>query len=127
MEKIEVREVSQSHAAAVLARAGLIDPTGQFTPESLAASGHAFELTTAGGTGVFVAEKRGDRLWIHGAGAVGSQGMTQDGLEFFKAMAVQGGCRYIRFETDRRGLVRLAKKAGFRTRSAVMEYEIKKC
>lgn len=115
------------HAAAVLARAGLVDPTGQFTPDSLAASGAAFELTTAGGTGVFIAEVRGDRLWIHGAGAVGSKNLTGDGLALFEAMAVAGGCRYIRFETDRPGLVRLSKKAGFKTRAFILEKEIKKC
>lgn len=127
MEKIEVRQVGQQYAAAVLDRAGLYDPTGQFSPASLAASGQAFELTTAGGCGVFVAEVRGGRLWIHGAGAVGSKNLTQDGLALFEAMALAGGCRFVRFETDRPGLVRLSKKAGFKTRAFVMEKEIKKC
>ena len=126
MEKIEVKQITKSAAADALRAAGLVDPTGQFTPESLAASGAAFELTTARGAGVFVAEVRGDRLWIHGAGAVGSKNLTQDGLELFDAMALAGGCRFIRFETDRAGLVRLSKKAGFKTRAVVMEKELKK-
>lgn len=119
--------MTPDHAAAVLARAGLGDPSGQFTPASLAASGAAFELTAAGGAGVFIAEVRDGRLWIHGAGAVGSKNLTQDGLALFEAMAVAGGCRAIRFETDRPGLVRLSKKAGFKTRAVIMEKEIRKC
>ena len=124
MEKIKVSAVGQQEAASALRAAGLTDTDGQFTPETLAASGQSFNLETSAGKGVFVAEVRGNHLWIHGAGAVGTSGMTKDGMDLFDAMAKSAGCKFVAFETARRGLERIAKKNGYRTTAVVMKKRV---
>lgn len=111
-------------AVQALASAGLCDPNGQHTPETLANSGQAFTLTTAGGAGVFVVEKRGNHLWVHGAGAVKTTGLTSAGLEVIEAMAVQAGCDFVAFETARPGLTRIAKTKGYRVSAVVMKKKV---
>lgn len=125
METFTLSQVSQAAAADALRAAGLIDPTQGFTPETLAASGQAFQLTTAGGTGVFVAEKRGNHLWIHGAGGVQTKGLTEAGFAVIEALAVQADCDYVVFETARPGLCRLAKKTGFKVSAMVMKKKVR--
>lgn len=125
MEIFTLSQVSQDAAAQALRAAGLTDPAQQFTPESLAASGQAFQLTTAGGTGVFVAEKRGTHLWIHGAGGVQTKGLTAAGFEVIEALARQADCDFVAFETARPGLSRLAKKTGFKVSAMVMKKKVR--
>lgn len=101
--------------------AGLSDPAKHHTPESIAASGQCFTLETAGGKGVFVAEKRGSQLWIHGAGALASKGMAADGLPVVEAMARAADCDRVGFQTARPGLVRVAKKQGYKITGFILE------
>lgn len=116
--------IDATDAAQALADAGLMDPHGQHTPRSLANSGQAFRLTTAGGSGVFIVEKRGNHLWIHGAGAVKTTGLTADGLALIESMGVQSGCEYVAFETARPGLTSIAKKKGYRVSAVVMKKKV---
>lgn len=102
-------------------QARLIDPAHRHTPESIARCGTAFELTTGTGTGVFVVQKRDSQLWIHGAGAVASKGGTVAGLDVVEQMAEQTGCTSIAFQTGRPGLVRIAKKHGYKITGFIME------
>jgi hypothetical protein len=120
VEKISLEVTTASEAAQAMTAAGLRDTHGQFTPESIASSGQAFKLTTAGGTGVFVAEKRGNHLWIHGAGGVKTSGLTADGLGVIEALAREIGVEFVAFETKRPGLTRLAKKAGYSVNAVIM-------
>lgn len=120
MEKIALTPIDRSQAAAALRAAGLIDPAGQFTPESLAASGQGFELATDAGKAVFVAQVRGDHLWIHGAGT-SAGAMMGHGLAFADQLAKSSGCRFVAFETARPGLVRIAKKHGYKNTALVMK------
>lgn len=123
-DALALKEISQADAVAHLRAAGLADPLGQFTPESLAASGQAFRLTTAAGEGIFIVEKRGDHLWIHGAGAVGSEGLTGVGLALIEAMAIANGCAFVAYETNRPGLQRLAMKKGYRTTAVIQKKKV---
>lgn len=121
MAPLALKPIEPDHAARVMRGAGLVDPAGIATPETIAAKGHAFELTTAGGTGVFVVEKRGNQLWVHGAGATGATHLTADGLGVIEAIAKQAGCDRVAFQTARRGLVRLAAKQGYRVTGFILE------
>lgn len=116
--------IDQAEAVTEFRAAGLGDPNRQFTAESLAGSGQAFRLTTGTASGVFVAEVRGNHLWIHGAGAAASSGLTAAGLALFDAMATTAGCEFIAFETARPGLARLAKKNGYRPAAVVMKKKV---
>ena len=102
-------------------RAGLADPAGWHTPESIAACGQCFSLDTGRGQGVLVAEKRGGQLWIHGAGASGGYGLAVDGLAIVEALADKAGCNSVAFQTGRPGLARIAKKQGYRITGFILE------
>lgn len=124
METFTLSQVNPHDAAAVLRAAGLIDPAHLHTPETIAECGQAFKLTTAGGEGVFVAEKRGPQLWIHGAGGVASKGLTGVGLQVIEALAKQAECGQVAFQTGRPGLARLAKKSGYRISGFILEKSV---
>lgn len=121
MEKISIKPVTAGQAAQVLADAGIVDPAGLDTPASIAAAGHAFELVTPDGAGVFVASKNGATLWIHGAGSTGSHGIIRDGMALCESMAMQVGCSRVAFQTARPGLVKIAKKRGYRVAGFILE------
>lgn len=125
MENLALKKISQAHACAVMQAAGLQDDAQQFTPETIAAMGQAFEITTAGGVGVFVVEKRGGYLWVHGAGGVKTAGLTAAGLGVIEALAVESECHTVAFETARPGLARLAKKTGYSVRAVIMKKRVK--
>lgn len=124
METFTLEKIAPEQAAQTMRAAGLRDPARQFTPESIAARGTAFRLTAAGGEGVFVAEKKGAQLWIHGAGGIASSGLTGVGLGVIEAMAQQMDCEAVAFQTARPGLVKLAKKSGYRITGVIMEKSV---
>lgn len=101
--------------------AGLDDPAGMSTPASIAKSGECFRLTVDDEMGVFVLQRRADRLWVSGAGSVGTSGMTAPGLDVIEAIAAQSACSKVAFQTGRPGLARLAKKQGYRLTGFIME------
>ena len=59
-----IAPLTEAEAVEALAADPRPDPTGTATPESMAATGPAFELRAGGGKGVFVVTKKGTRLWI---------------------------------------------------------------
>lgn len=124
MEKIALEVVSKQEAITAMKAAKLVDKHAQFTPEGLADSGQCFKLTTAGGEGVFVAEKRGNHLWIHGAAGVKSSGLTGVGLVVIEALARESGAEFVVFETERAGLAKLAKKQGYRVSGMIMKKRV---
>lgn len=105
----------------MLAAAGLADPAKRATPESIAAAGEAFSLEVGAEKGVFVLEKKGVRMWVSGAGAVQTSGLTAPGLQAIEALARQAGCEAVGFQTGRPGLVAKAKKQGYRVVGFIME------
>ena len=102
--------------------AGLRAPLDCDTPEGIAKHGQCFVLRTETGMGVFVVRKQGRVLWVDGGARVDGSGLTATGLELFEEIARQSECTEVAFETNRRGLVRASKKAGFE----VAGYIIKK-
>lgn len=100
------------------------DPAKRSTPASIAKSGECFRLTADGSEGVFVLQRQGDRLRITGAGAVKSKGLTGTGLQVIEQIAKRSGCQAVDFQTARPGLVRLAKKQGFKVVGFIMEKSV---
>lgn len=121
MDKITLQKIDPSRAAALLAASGMADPAGMTTPETLAAGGECFSLSDGVSDGVFVIKRRGEKMWISGAGAVQSRGLTAPGLGVIEAIAKQSGCARVGFQTGRPGLVRLAKKQGYRVAGFILE------
>lgn len=107
-----------------MAAAGVADPAGHSTPESIAANGDCYRLRDGESEGVFVLEKHGEQLWVSGAGAVGSKGLAANGMKLVQAMAQQSGLSTVAFQTGRPGLVKLAKKQGFRVVGFIMEKSV---
>lgn len=101
------------------------DPAKRSTPASIAGSGECFQLTADGSEGVFVLQRQGDRLRITGAGAVKSQGLTGIGLQVIEQIAKRSDCRAVDFQTARLGLVKLARKQGYRVVGFIMEKSVK--
>lgn len=124
MEKISVQKIEPGRAAAVLEAAAMSDPAKRSTPASIAESGECFQLTADGSEGVFVLQRKGAGLWISGAGAVQSKGLTGTGLQVIEQIAKQSDCQTVGFQTARPGLVRLAKKQGFKVVGVIMEKSI---
>ncbi|WP_162567670.1 hypothetical protein [Variovorax sp. SRS16] len=122
MEALEVKEITAVDAAATMRAAGLRAPLACDTPEDIAAYGQCFQLRTGTGVGVFVLRKQGGVMWIDGAGArVRGSGLTESGLALFDHIARQAGCTEIAFETNRPGLVRKSKLAGYVVAGYIMK------
>jgi len=124
MEKIQVSKVSQVEAAGLMAAAGLNSADGIATPATIAAAGECFKLSDGTSEGVFVLERHGARMWISGAGAVASAGLANIGLPVIEAIARQSRCERVGFQTLRPGLVKLAKKQGYRIKGFILEKEL---
>ena len=107
-----------------MSAAGTGDPAGQSTPTSIAANGQCFELTAGGHSGCFVVRKHGAQLWVSGAGAVKSKGLTGVGLTIIEETARQSGCDSVAFQTKRPGLVKLAKKQNYKIVGFILEKKL---
>lgn len=105
--------VAREQAARAFAACAGLDPERTATPESAAASGECFRLDTETGQLFFALEFGGGVGWIHAAAGTGC-GMTAAGLAAIERKAAAEGCRVVGFQTVRRGLVRRAKKHGYR-------------
>lgn len=121
---MEARGLSASEAAQALRAAGLRAPLECDTAERIAQHGECFALDFGRGAGVCVLRRDGNVLWVDAAAATRGDGLTEDGLQFVQAIARRIGARKIAFETNRRGLVRKARKAGCRVVGFVMEKDV---
>lgn len=124
MEKIQVRKISAARAEKLMQAAGLTDPDKRATPGSIAAAGECFALQVGDDKGVFVVEKNAEKLWISGAGAVKSKGLTGAGLSIIEEIAKQSGLVSVGFQTGRPGLVKLSKKQGYKIVGVIMEKSV---
>lgn len=100
------------------------DPTGQSTPESLAAGGHAFAGKAGGGEGLFVVKKNGRQLWIKAATGQSADDLTELGLGLVEEIARQLDCDEVAFQTARRGLVHKAEPLGFEVAGWIMKKKV---
>jgi hypothetical protein len=124
MEKVQVVKVGAAEAARLMAAAGLASADGIATPDTIAAAGECFKLTFGPHEGVFALERHGSRMWISGAGAVETAGLTVVGLPVIEAISRQVRCDRVGFQTARPGLVKLAKKQGYRIKGFILEKEL---
>lgn len=107
--------ISEADAAEILHRNPVPDPTGQATPESMAATGQAFELKAEGGAGTFIVRKNGLQLWVEAGVGRAADDLTAMGLQLIEEIARQSGCTEVAFQTARPGLVRKSASMGYDT------------
>lgn len=116
--------IDTAQAVAMLAAVPSHDPTGHSTPQSIAEGGDCYRLQDGDSDCVFVLKKHGGQLWIDSARAAQSKGLTGYGFNLAAAMAQQYGCQRVAFQTGRPGLVKLARKNGFKVVGFIMEKNI---
>lgn len=124
METLQVEVIDAQRAGDDLARAGVHDFKGTNTPHSIAAGGDCMRMVTRGGSCTFVARREANTLWIDGAASSGGSGFAHIGLELAETTARQVQCTRVAFETARPGLVKLAKRHGYRIAGFIMEKEL---
>lgn len=123
MEKA-LKTISKFQAEKAMKKAGLNDPARGMTPASIASSGHAFELKENGQTGTFVAEKRGPELWIHGAAGDKNMSTTGNIWNVLDKLAGALDCQHVAFQTSRPGLVKIARKHGYKIAAVILEKSV---
>lgn len=106
-------QVDEATAAQAYAAHVHLDPQGIATPESLAAAGLSFGLESEAGRVVFTLSTTGRECWIHAAAGTG-YGMTAATFCIIEQIAGRAGCNRVAFQTVRRGLVRRARRLGYR-------------
>jgi hypothetical protein len=109
---VSSQEISRADAAAQLARFDLVDPEGCATVDSVVRNGKCFALDFPTGRMVYVVELIGSALWITAA-AGRTRAATLATLSHIETQARAMGARLVKFQTVRRGLVRLASRAGY--------------
>lgn len=122
--EIEIAQVSRAQASAMLAAAQVVDPARMSSHDDIASAGECFSLSHAGSSCVFVVRKKDRHLWVSGAAAIASKGLAKVGMQALDALAAQAQCQTIGFQTARAGLVKLAKKNGYRITGFILEKRI---
>lgn len=124
MGQIQIQEVTADQAAQALARAGVIDPRGENSPADIARGGACLRVRTDNGDCFIVARVQGDTLWMDGAASDRSEGLAPLLGLLAQESARNAGCKRVKFETARPGLVRLARRRGWRFAAFVMEKDV---
>jgi hypothetical protein len=106
------QKISREEAAAHLCAFRLVDPEGSATVAGVCAAGDCYALDFPSGRLVYVLELIGSALWITAA-AGHTQGALFALLAYVEAQAKQFDANLVKFQTVRRGLVRLARRAGY--------------
>lgn len=116
--------ISEAEAVEILRRDPVPDPTGQATPESMAASGQAFQLDAGGGGGMFIVRKNGAQLWIEAGSGRAADDLTAIGLALIEEIAKSAGCDHVAFQTGRPGLMRKSASMGFEVAGWIMKKKV---
>lgn len=111
---LTLRRITTSEAAQAFAACVGLDPEGRATPYTAAAAGECFAVESAAGSvAVSVQFDRARGVaWIVGA-AGGGESMAGPVLGFLERIAAHRGCKRLAFQTVRRGLQRVALRAGY--------------
>lgn len=115
MGQIQVAPLSAAAAGAALAQAGVRDPRGINSPESIAMHADACVGVRAEQGGAVLALRRDGRtLWIDGAASADGRGLVPLIADVAQRAAKLAGCARVALESDRPGFVRLAQRLGWR-------------
>lgn len=109
---VSAQKISRDQAAAHLCAFNLVDPEGSASVAGVCAAGECFALDFESGRLVYVVELIGPALWITAA-AGRTQAAALATLQYIETQARAIGARLVKFQTVRRGLVRLARRAGY--------------
>lgn len=107
-----LQAIPQHLAAQAFAAAGVTDPEGTATPESMARAGKCFRLDVPHGSLVISVGEEGGALWCYAAAGEG-QRMYLAADAALTRIARLSGCARVGFQTLRPGLVRRAKSLGY--------------
>lgn len=121
MENLTLKKIDAQTAHEAMLKAGV---HGAGDAAFMAANCACFELDNGGGAGVGVLEKKGETLWVWGFGSKRSTGLTADAIAITQGIAKKANCKKVSFKTSRPGLVKLAKKHGFKITAFILEKNI---
>lgn len=121
-QEVHLSRIPADLAAGLLAGCEALDPAGLTTPDTLrdmTARGACFAATAPGAQAVYVVKVDNGRAWVSackGTGPVDWSGLL---LPIIEQQAQ--GLRAVAFQTARRGLVRKAKRQGYRVAGYILE------
>jgi len=107
-----LQPIGKEEAARAFEACAGLDPEGVETPQSAAAAGQCFRLTTDTGRMVLSVGGKGRALWCFAAAGEG-EGMTDAGLNCLEMLASATGYNAVTFQTMRRGLAKRARARGY--------------
>lgn len=110
---MEAQEISSLEACAYLYQFGLIDPLGVDTVQTVTEGAKCLRLVCVLGVVAVCVKRAGCALWITAAAGNTSKPMARQVLTFVERYAAKEGAQTVHFQTVRRGLVRVAKSAGY--------------
>lgn len=116
---MQLRTISPDEAAKALQGLDGMDPRGLMQPQDIAAmcsNGQCVEIEHEGGKAVMVLTSRNGVLWVNAAAGAGPVCLTSAMDQALQA----SGARSIAFQTARPGLVRKAKRLGYRVTGYIM-------
>lgn len=121
MENFTLKEIDAKQASQAMSAAGVEQGVSL---EFMNTNCNCFELDNGRGAGAAILEKKENTLWVHGLAAGQSVGLASVGLSVAEGLALNAGCNRVAFKTARPGLVRIAKKQGYRIAAFIIEKTI---
>lgn len=118
------QKITSIQAAAHLSTFDLVDPEGLATVGSVCRSGQCFALDLSTGRLVYVVELIGSALWITAAAGRTCAPSLASLLNHIEDQARRIGAHLVKFQTVRRGLVRLAQRLGYTQHGFVLSKAI---
>lgn len=126
METIRLSKLDAHTAAALLGSVPALDPSGMSTPASLIDTAHGGECFAAtsdtGGQAVYVVRVENGVAWVDACQGTGATDWSATLLTIIEKQA--HGLKAVGFQTARPGLVRKAKKQGYRVAGWIMKKEL---
>lgn len=109
---VGLQPIPQHLAAQAFAAAGVTDPEGTATPESMAVAGKCFRMDTPHGHLVLSVGHEQGALWCYAAAGQGTRMYLAADAALCR-LARLSGCSLVGFQTLRPGLVRRARSLGY--------------
>lgn len=118
------QKISQAEACSHLKKFRPVDPIGEATPETLCSAGHPFALDLPTGRLVYVLQWLRHKFWVLAAAGATSNATAQ-ALQAIEQQAEANGATAVCFQTARPGLVKLARRSGYRVKGWILEKEVR--
>lgn len=124
-QEIKLTRIAPEQAAAMIEAARVVDFASGATPAAIVDGGECLELRDGDNRAALVLKKHGNQLWVSAfAAPQASRGLTDIARHAVEELARQAGCRRVAFQTERPGLVRAARRAGYRVSGFILEKDL---